>query len=95
MSSSNQSAFHTSETKRLIPLTKWPEFHPWPTVAGLRSIVFNAEKNGFSKCIVKIGGRILISESEFFEWCVENSLSLENQKGKHAAKSKESLVCEA
>ncbi len=32
---------------RLIPLTEWPNYHPWPTVSGLRHLVFYSYKNGF------------------------------------------------
>ena len=32
---------------RIIPLSKWEQFHPWPTTAGLRHLVFHAGNNGF------------------------------------------------
>ncbi|MBI5093853.1 MAG: hypothetical protein HZB26_15620 [Candidatus Hydrogenedentes bacterium] len=53
---------------RLIPLSKWPEFHPYPSVPGLRWLVFNRDSNGFASVIRKVGKRILISESDFFRW---------------------------
>jgi len=53
---------------RLIPLTKWGEYHPWPSVGGLRYLVFFAETNGFQACVRRAGRRVLIKEKAFFEW---------------------------
>ncbi len=57
---------------KLIPLTKWNEFHIWPTVGGLRHLVANAKKKKFDKVIVKANGRILIDEDSFFDWAKSN-----------------------
>ena len=54
--------------KRLIPLTKWTEFHTWPTAAALRYYVFNGDFNGFNTVYKRIGRRILIDEEAFFRW---------------------------
>ena len=53
---------------RLIPVTKWPEFHPWPPIGELRYLIFHEHTNGFSHCVVRKGRRVLISEKRFFEW---------------------------
>lgn len=53
---------------RRIPLTKWPDFHPWPSVGGLRYLRFFAEEKGASDCFVKRGGRVLVRERKFLEW---------------------------
>lgn len=53
---------------RIIPLANWPDFHPWPSVAGLRYYVFNERQNGFDKVVVRRGRRVLIDEDAFFEW---------------------------
>lgn len=58
----------TSCSSRLIPLTQWPEYHPWPPLGGLRHLVFNATSNGFDKCIRRVGRRVLIDEAAFFTW---------------------------
>jgi hypothetical protein len=63
-------------TTKLIPLTKWEERHEYPNIAGLRYLVFNAEKNGFASCIKRIGRRILIDEAQFFAW-----VDAQNQRG--------------
>ena len=52
---------------------KYPAF-PQGT---LRAFVFNANKNGFLPVIRRVGGKVLLKESAFFEW-VE---SLNQEKG--------------
>ena len=59
--------------RRLIPLTKWNEYHSWPSVAGLRHLVFHRERNGFINVICKPTRRILIDEDAFFEWAKNHS----------------------
>lgn len=58
---------------RLIPLTKWNDYHPWPGRGGLRHLVFYEETNGFSKVVVRIGRRVLLDERAFFEWAREQN----------------------
>ena len=60
---------------RLIPLTRWPDHHPWPPLGGLRHLVFHARSNGFDAVIRRVGRRVLIDEAEFFRW-------VEQQQGK-------------
>jgi hypothetical protein len=38
------------------------------TEGGIRSLIFNAHKNGFGFCIRRIGRRILISRTAFANW---------------------------
>lgn len=59
--------------RRFIPLTKWPKFHEWPSIAGLRNLVFFKETNGFKQVVFKSGGRVLIDEEKFFQWVKERS----------------------
>lgn len=56
------------QTGRIIPLTKWPDFHPWPSEWGLRRLVFFSKTNGFDSVIIRAGKRILIDEAAFFRW---------------------------
>ncbi len=51
---------------KLIPVTKWPEFHTWPTIGGLRHLIFHENSNGFSSAFKRVGRRVLIDEAEFF-----------------------------
>lgn len=61
------------QESRLIPVTKWNEYYDWPTVGGLRHLIFFAEQNGFTQCIRRVGRRVLINESEFFNWVEKNN----------------------
>lgn len=54
---------------RLIPVTRWNEFHPWPAIGALRNIRQHCRSNGFAGAFVKIGARVLVNEKAFFE-CV-------------------------
>jgi len=69
---------------KLIPLTQWPEHHIYPNIAGLRYLVFNADKNGFASCIKRIGKRILIDEIAYFEW-------VESQQGNTTAYNRQEI----
>jgi len=52
---------------RLIPVTAWNEYHPWPSEAGLRHLIFQ-NKNGFNKVVRRVGRRCVIDERAFFEF---------------------------
>ena len=60
---------------RLIPMTKWPNYHPWPPIGGLRHIRFNAEEKGATECFVKSGGRVKVWERKFLKWSATNDES--------------------
>ena len=45
---------------RLIPVTKWNEHYEWPSIGGLRHLIFNAQYNGFDKVVRRCGRRVLI-----------------------------------
>lgn len=63
----------SSEPSRKIPIPDWNKYHPWPSPAGLRYRVFFAKENGFDKCVVRVGKRVLIDEAKFFEWLDEQN----------------------
>ncbi len=58
----------TTNERRLIPLSKWNEYHDYPSVSGLRHLVFFAKDNGFDIVLKRIGKRIYIDEQAFFSW---------------------------
>ena len=60
--------------RKLITIPNWNKHHEWPSMSGLRYLIFHANTNGFNSCIVRAGRRILIDEARFFEW-------LDNQQG--------------
>lgn len=53
---------------RYIPVGKWNEYHPYPTVYALRNLIFRAKDNGLNNAIQRKGKRVLIDENAFFEW---------------------------
>lgn len=53
---------------RYIPVSKWSDYHPWPSIGGLRNLIFYRKENGFHKVIKKVGKNVLIDEAAFFEW---------------------------
>jgi hypothetical protein len=57
--------------RRLIPLSSWNDYHPWPTEAALRHLKKHASHNGFRRVIRIIGERIVIDEQAFFVWVDE------------------------
>jgi len=62
----------STSTKRLIPVPKWNEYHPWPPTGGLRHLIFNAKANGFDAVVRRCGRRVLIDEAAFFDWINAN-----------------------
>ena len=60
-----------TQKSRLIPLSEWGKYHPYPTKGTLYQFNYNRETNGFSYCVQRggeNGGRILIDEDKFWEW---------------------------
>ena len=53
---------------RYIPVPQWDKTHDWPSIGGLRNLIFNKDKNGFARVVKKVGKRVLIDEAAFFEW---------------------------
>jgi hypothetical protein len=64
---------NTIPQTRLIPATKWNDFHTWPPIGGLRHLIFYEKTNGFSQCVVRVGRRVLIDENKFFSWAQGNA----------------------
>ena len=53
---------------RLIPVTKWNQFHAWPPLGGLRHLIAERETNGFKDVLLRPTRVWLIDEDKFFEW---------------------------
>lgn len=62
-----------NQPTRLIPLSKWNQYHDFPTISSLRHLVFFEEQNGFNKVIRRIGKKIYLCERSFFEWVNEQN----------------------
>ncbi len=69
---SKADALEVNPKNRLIPVTQWNKYYDWPSVPGLRHLIFYQDTNGFKNCIRRAGRRILIDEKAFFEW-IENN----------------------
>jgi hypothetical protein len=67
---------------RLIPLTKWPEFHTWPSIGAPRYYVFNGEHNGFDKVFKRVGRRILLLANDL-EYAYDEEKVLDNERVKN------------
>lgn len=61
--------------RKLIPASKWGNYHDWPPIGGLRHLIFHASANGFEKVIRRVGRCVLIDEAEFFRWVDDHSKS--------------------
>lgn len=59
--------------RKLIPISKWNEYHDWPPIGGLRHLIFTREKNGFDEVLVRPNRVWLIDEEKFFEWMKRTS----------------------
>jgi hypothetical protein len=68
--------------RKLIPLTSWNQHHDWPPLGGLRHLVFHAKENGFDKVIKRIGRRVLLDESAYFDW-IESRNPVLGAEGQH------------
>ena len=57
---------------RFIPVSKFNEYHPWPTVGSLYLRIHEAEHGkadpDFLRCVRRVGTRVLIDEQEFIRW---------------------------
>lgn len=54
----------------LLTVRQFAERHTAFSQASLRYLIFNASTNGMTKCLRRIGRRVLIDETKFFE-CIE------------------------
>jgi hypothetical protein len=68
----------TASPSRLVPVPKWNQHHEWPSVAGLRWMIFHAKSNGFDQVIKRVGRRVLIDEAAFFKWVDTQNTSAHN-----------------
>lgn len=62
-------------TMDLIPISRWNDYYPFPSVGALRQLLFY-NKNEFSKVTRKIGNRIYIKVSDFFNWVEQNQATV-------------------
>ena len=59
------------EKTNLFTVKQFAQLHPAFSVGSLRMLIFKSEQNGFKKALRRIGGRVLINETLFFNWVEE------------------------
>lgn len=61
---------HQTANRRLIPLARWQDFHPWPSAQALRHYRFQAANDpayaAWRRVFRTAGRRVLVDEQEFF-----------------------------
>lgn len=77
------SDIHEENKTRYIPITKWPEYHPYPTVSGLRYLRFHQDELGYASAFLKLNKRILVDEREFFRILRSQQDDSSNYKEQH------------
>ena len=68
----NADSDRSSSVRRLIPIPHFNKYHPDPSPASLRWLVYT-NKNDFGRCVVRRGRRILIDEEQYFKWLDERN----------------------
>ncbi len=67
-------------SKRLAPVKKIPIIYPDSfTESSIRWLIFNEKHNGFTRCIRRIGRKVLIDLDQFESW-------IDEQGGQNASK---------
>ncbi len=61
------------QTKPLARVKKMPELYPGFTESSIRWLIFNENKNGFKRCVRRIGKKILIDLEQFELWIDEQA----------------------
>lgn len=59
------------QVPRLLTIKQCVEEKIYPNQGGLRSLIFNADKNGFNKVIRRINAKVFIDVQAFYEWVEE------------------------
>jgi hypothetical protein len=63
-----------NKTGRLLTVAQFAQEHRAFSQPALRHLIFDAQANGFSKVIKRIGKRkILLDEQAFFDWVSEQN----------------------
>ncbi|CZJ14446.1 Uncharacterised protein [Legionella pneumophila] len=64
----------TTKPKRIAPVKKIPALYPDAfTESSIRWLIFNEHQNGFSRCIRRIGKKVLLDLDQFESWIDEQS----------------------
>lgn len=69
-----------AQVPRFIPLTKWNDYFPDPTVSALRWMVFR-DTNFANRCIVRRGRRLIVDADAYARWLEEQNPERSAPKG--------------
>ncbi len=61
-------ATQASSIPELMTVKQFAAAHPWVTEKALRGMIFTADAIGFSKCVLRIRGKVLIDVAAFARW---------------------------
>ena len=61
-------ATQASSIPELMTVKQFSAAHPWVTEKALRGMIFTADAIGFSKCVRRIRGKVLIDVAAFARW---------------------------
>ena len=57
----------------LLTVKQFSQKHTAFPEGGMRYRIFHADKNGFNRCIRRVGAKVLIDEKAFFQWIEEQN----------------------
>ncbi len=63
----------TETIPSLLTVKQFSQKYPAFPEGGMRYRIFYADKNGFDRCIRRVGAKVLIVEAEFFKWIEEQN----------------------
>lgn len=52
---------------RYVPVTHWSRYYEWPSISGLRYLIFHANSNGFANAFKRVGRRVLVDTETFWD----------------------------
>ncbi len=61
-------------SRSLLTVRQWCAKYPFLTEGGVRHLIFHRVKNGFDSVVLRIGKKVLLDESKFFEWLDQQNL---------------------
>ena len=60
-------------TPELIPVSEFNNFYAYPSVGALRQLIFYNTDNFVDKVVRRIGKRLYVKASAFFDWVEETN----------------------
>jgi len=61
----------------IIPVTNWNDHFEWPSIGGMRHLIFYADTNGFASAFKRVGRRVLVDVDRFWSIVEERGVGYE------------------